>query len=161
MVNREAERIDWSICESLKQTGNRGIILSGWGGIVNRSSKDVLYLEAVPHDWLLPRCKMVIHHGGAGTTSAGLRAGIPNIVVPFTADQPFWGKRVHAIGVGPKPIPVKKLSVKKLIQAMENAESASLRARAQWIGQKMRAEDGVGESVELIEKYFNNFYSQH
>jgi sterol 3beta-glucosyltransferase len=161
MVNREAERIDGSIRESLKQTGNRGIILSGWGGIVNRSSKEVLYLEAVPHDWLLPRCKMVIHHGGAGTTSAGLRASIPNIVVPFTADQPFWGKRVHAIGVGPKPIPIKKLSVEKLIQAMENAESASLRARAQWIGQKIRAEDGVGESVELIEKYFNNFYSQH
>jgi sterol 3beta-glucosyltransferase len=161
MVNRDAERIDWSIRESLKQTGNRGIILSGWSGIVNRSSKDVLYLEAVPHNWLLPHCKMVIHHGGAGTTSAGLRAGIPNIVVPFTADQPFWGRRVHAIGVGPRPIPVKNLSVKKLIQAIENVESASLRARAQWIGQKIRTEDGVGESVKLIEKYFNNFYLRH
>ena len=70
--------------------------------------KDILYLDAVPHDWLLPHCKMIIHHGGAGTTSAGLRAGIPNIVVPFTADQPFWGRRVHAIGAGPNPIPVKK-----------------------------------------------------
>ncbi|WP_345299205.1 nucleotide disphospho-sugar-binding domain-containing protein [Candidatus Villigracilis affinis] len=86
MVNRKAERIDQIVREALKQMNNRGIILSGLGSVKNRSSKDLLYLESAPHDWLLPRCKMVIHHGGAGTTSAGLRAGIPNIVVPFTAD---------------------------------------------------------------------------
>ena len=110
MVNRDAERIDPSYAESLRQTDNRGIILSGWSRVVNRSSNGLLYLEAVPHDWLLPRCKMIVHHGGAGTTAAGLRAGIPNIVVPFTADQPFWGRRVHALGVGPKPVWVKKFS---------------------------------------------------
>jgi sterol 3beta-glucosyltransferase len=85
--------------ESVKQTNNRGIILSGWGSAKRESTNDLLYLESVPHDWLLPKCKMIIHHGGAGTTSAGLRAGIPQVVVPFTADQPFWGSRVHAIGV--------------------------------------------------------------
>jgi UDP:flavonoid glycosyltransferase YjiC (YdhE family) len=161
MINRDVERIDHIVRESLKQTGNRGIILSGWSGIVNRSSKDVLYLEAVPHDWLLPRCKMVIHHGGAGTTSAGLRAGIPNIVVPFTADQPFWGKRVYDIGVGPKPILVKNLSAEKLTQAIAEAESDSLRECAQLIGQKIGTEDGVGEAVKLIKKYFNDFRKHH
>lgn len=71
MVNRKAERIDQIVREALKQMNNRGIILSGLGSVKNRSSKDLLYLESAPHDWLLPRCKMVIHHGGAGTTSAG------------------------------------------------------------------------------------------
>ena len=161
MVNRDSERIDHIIRESLKQTGNRGIILSGWSGIGNRSSKDILYLEMAPHDWLLPRCKMVVHHGGAGTTSAGLRAGIPNIVVPFTADQPFWGRRVHAIGAGPKPILVKRLSMEKLARAIAETESDALRERAQLIGQKIRTEDGVDEAVKLIGKYSNDFHNHH
>ena len=65
---------------------------------------------ALPHDWLFPKMRAVVHHGGAGTTGAGLRAGVPSIVVPFTMDQPFWASRVHALGVGPKPIPRPKLT---------------------------------------------------
>jgi sterol 3beta-glucosyltransferase len=161
MVNRDAERIDHIVRESLRQTENRGIILSGWSGIGNRSTRDVLYLEAISHDWLLPRCKMVVHHGGAGTTSAGLRAGIPNVVVPFTADQPFWGKRVHSIGAGPTPILVKNLSVEKLARAIAEAESDALRERAQAIGQEISSEDGIGRALELIEKHANDFHSDH
>lgn len=161
MVNRDAGRIDHIMREALRQTGNRGIILSGWSGIGHQSSKDILYLEAAAHDWLLPRCKMVVHHGGAGTTAAGLRAGIPNIVVPFTADQPFWGRRVSAVGAGPKPILVKNLSAPKLTRAIAEAESDALRERAQAMGQKIRSEDGVGSAVELIEKYSNNFHRGH
>ena len=158
MVNREAQKIDSIVHESLKQTGNRGIILSGWGGVEAPSSKDLLYLKAAAHDWLLPRCKMVIHHGGAGTTAAGLRAGIPNVVVPFMADQPFWGRRVNAMGAGPKPILVKNLSVEKLTRAIDGAETEALRKRAQAIGQQIRNEDGIGEVVKLIEKYSNDFH---
>jgi sterol 3beta-glucosyltransferase len=151
MVNRDAKRIVEIVREALKQTNHRGIILSGWGRVNQPSSNDLLYLESTPHDWLLPRCKMVIHHGGAGTTSAGLRAGIPNIVVPFTADQPFWGNRVNAIGAGPKPILVKNLSVERLVQAITEAESKAVRERAQIIGQRIRGEDGVGQAIRLIE----------
>jgi len=153
MVNRDAERIDHMVRESLRQTNNRGIILSGWSGVKNQSSEDVLYLEAVSHDWLLPKCKMVIHHGGAGTTSAGLRAGIPNVVVPFTADQPFWGRRVYTIGVGPRPILVKKLSTEKLVHAIVEAQNEAICKRARAIGQRIRGEDGVGQAVALIEAY--------
>ena len=153
MVNRDAERIDHIVRESLRQTDNRGIILSGWSEIRNQSSRDVLYLEATPHDWLLPRCKMVVHHGGAGTISAGLRAGIPNVVVPFTADQPFWGKRVQAIGAGPKPILVKNLSTEKLVHAMVEAENEAICKHAEAIGHRIRSEDGVGQAVALIETY--------
>jgi sterol 3beta-glucosyltransferase len=157
MVNRKANHIDQIVRDALKQTNNRGIILSGWGGVTHQSSNDLLYLESAPHDWLLPKCKLVIHHSGAGTTSAGLRAGIPNVVVPFTADQPFWGNRVHAIGVGPKPILVKNLSAKRLIQAIVEAESNVIRERAQLVGQQIRSEDGVRDAVKSIEAYFLGF----
>lgn len=157
MVNRGAESIDRIVRESLKQTGQRGVILSGWGRVNQPSSRDLLYLDAAPHDWLFPRCSMVIHHGGAGTTSAGLRAGIPNIVVPFTADQPFWGRRVHAVGAGPKPVPVNRLTIDGLSQAIVEAEAEVVRKRAQTLGQVIRSEDGVRRAVSLIESHFEKF----
>ena len=157
MVNRDARRIDEIVRDSLKQTNHRGIILSGWGGVNQSSSKDLLYLESAPHDWLLPRCKMVVHHGGAGTTSAGLRAGIPNIVVPFTGDQPFWGRRVHAIGAGPKPILIKNLTVERLTRAIAEASSPAAGERAQAARRKMRGEDGASRAVELIESHVRDW----
>ena len=153
MINRNAEKIDSLVRKALEQTGNRGVILSGWSGVRSSALNDFLYLESAPHDWLLPRSKMLIHHGGAGTTAAGLRAGIPNIIVPFMADQPFWGRRVHAVGAGPKPIRVKHLTLKTLTRAIAEAESESLRKRAQAIGQQIRIEDGISEAVKWIEKY--------
>jgi sterol 3beta-glucosyltransferase len=128
MVNRDTERIDRIVNEVLKQTNNRGVVLSGWSNVEYRSSDTVLYLNAIPHDWLLSRCKMIVHHGGAGTIiSAGLRAGIPNVIIPFTADQPFWGRRAYAIGVAPKPILVKNLSVKNLTHAIVEASDNVIR----------------------------------
>lgn len=157
MVNRDAKRIDKVIRESLIQTNHRGIILSGWGKVNQPSSNNLLYLESAPHDWLLPRCKMVVHHGGAGTTSAGLHSGIPNIVVPFTADQPFWGRRVHAIGAGPKPILVKHLTVERLTRAIAEASSPAAGERAQAARRKIRSEDGVNLAVKLIESHVRNW----
>ena len=157
MVNRKAKRIDQIVRDALKQTNKRGVILSGWAGVTKKSSSELLYLESAPHDWLLPHCKMIIHHGGAGTTSAGLRAGIPSIVVPFTADQPFWGNRVHAVGVSPKPILVKNLSVEKLTHAIATAELSVAVKQAQLIGQRIRGEYGVKSAVELIEVHSARF----
>ena len=159
MVNRNAEYIDQVVREAIIRTNNRGIVLSGWGGVKNRSSKRILYLDSASHAWLLPRCKMVIHHGGAGTTSAGLRAGISNVVVPFTADQPFWGNRVYAVGAGPKPILVKNISIEKIMRAIAKAELDVIQDRAQVIGQNIRSEDGVRDAIQLIESYAAEFYS--
>ena len=100
---------------------------------------------------------MIVHHGGAGTTAVGLRAGIPNIIVPFTADQPFWGTRVHEIGAGPMPILVKNLSVEKLTRAIAEAETEAVREGAQAIGQRLGGEDGVDSAMKLIGKYSNDF----
>lgn len=161
MLNRDAEKIDRMVRESLRQTNHHGIILSGWSELTDASSNELLYLGAVPHQWLLPHCKMIVHHGGAGTTSAGLRAGIPNIVIPFMADQPFWGRRVYAIGAGPKPIHVQNLSVENLTHAIAECESDVLRRRAQAIGQELRGENGINKSIALIEKYSNEFLNNH
>jgi sterol 3beta-glucosyltransferase len=93
----------------------------------------------------------VVHHGGAGTTAAGLRAGVPSIVVPFFADQPFWADRVRKLGVGPTPISRKRLTAEKLSEAiLEAVGSEDIRARASSIGERIRDEDGVANAVEAL-----------
>ena len=157
MVNRESERIDAIVRAALAQMRQRGIILTGWGGRKPAEhADDLFYVDAVPHDWLFPHCKSVIHHGAVGTTAASLRAGIPSIIVPHAIDQPFWGKRVAAIGAGPAPIDLAHLSVEMLAAAFAQANSPALRARAHELGCLIRAEDGVGEAVRLIEQHAAN-----
>ncbi len=160
MINRQAEKIQQAIVAAVTQSRQRAIFLTGWGDWKTQSdSENLLYLQAVPHSWLLPRCKLVIHHGGAGSTAAGLRAGIPNIVVPHTADQPFWGKRVQALGAGPTPIPVKKLTVNRLLTAIAEAENPAVIAAAEAVGRLIRAENGVQAAVSLIEQEQSAFKS--
>jgi hypothetical protein len=94
-----------------------------------------------------------LHHGGAGTTAAGLRAGVPSIVIPFFGDQPFWGQRVAELGVGPEPIPRKKLTVERLAQAIHEAlTDQTMRQRAANLGSKIQAEDGITRAVALVQQ---------
>lgn len=158
MVNRNAERTYQTVIEALALRHQRGVILSGWGGWQGiKNSDDFFVLEAAPHDWLFPRCKVVIHHGGAGTTGAGLRAGIPAVVVPFAADQPFWGQRAAMLGAGPAPIPIRRLTAVSLIRALEVAESVRIQECAQAVGRTLRSEDGLGNAVRLIEQHAARF----
>jgi sterol 3beta-glucosyltransferase len=114
----------------------------------------VFQIDSVPFDWLFPRMRVIVHHGGMGTTGAALRAGIPSVVVPFTADQPFWGRRVYQLGVGPKPIPHKKLTVQRLTEAIRVALSdQTMQRRAEDLGERLRSEDGVTQAVKVIEQY--------
>jgi UDP:flavonoid glycosyltransferase YjiC (YdhE family) len=109
-------------------------------------------IDSIPHSWLFPRVAAVVHHGGAGTTAAGLRAGVPAVIVPFFGDQPFWGQRIAELGVGPKPVPRKKLTVERLAEAIQTAViDDGMRQRAADLGSKIRAEDGVGRAVEIIQ----------
>lgn len=101
--------------------------------------------------------QIVIHHGGAGTISADMRSGIPIIVISFTADQPFWGRTVHAIGAGSKPIPVQKLSVENLTQSILWANDEAIRKCAQNIGQELRNEAGVEVTINRSVKYSDDF----
>ncbi|KAF8392066.1 hypothetical protein HHK36_022407 [Tetracentron sinense] len=117
---QESDKMTKVIVEALEITQQRGILNKGWGGLGDLAEpKNFVYLlDNCPHDWLFLQCMAVVHHGGAGTTAAGLKAACPTTIVPFFGDQPFWGERVHAKGVGPAPIPVDEFSLRKLVDAI-------------------------------------------
>ncbi len=140
------------VIDALTAAKQRGILASGWGGMKTADlPPDIFMIDQAPHDWLFPRMAAVVHHGGAGTTAAGLRAGKPSVIVPFIVDQPFWGKIVHQLGVAPPPIPQKKLTAEGLAQAITTAvHDPAMREKAQGLGEKIRAENGSARAVELI-----------
>ncbi len=149
MASEDPKAMSALVLEAVRRAGVRAVLLSGWGGLADAARDDVLTLTEVPHEWLFPRVAGVVHHGGAGTTGAGFRAGVPALVVPFTMDQPFWGGRVHALGAGPRPIPRKRLSVAALAEGLRALTSdETQRARAAEVGALVRAEDGVAAAVE-------------
>jgi UDP:flavonoid glycosyltransferase YjiC (YdhE family) len=116
--------------------------------------KNAFLLNYAPHLWLFPRMAAVVHHGGAGTTAAGMRAGVPSIVVPILADQPYWGRRVYELGVGTQPIPRAKLTAEKFAAAiMEATSNRDMQANAAALGAKIAAEDGVGEAVKAVREF--------
>ncbi len=154
MSSRNPQETTELILKALKKTNQRALLFSGWDGLQKKDLPDtVMMIGATPHDWLFPRCAAVVHHGSAGTTAAGLRAGAPSILIPFNFDQPFWGKRVHALGVGPAPIPRSTLTVDRLAEAIDQAISNTAMCQcAAELGVKIRAEDGVLNAVEIIER---------
>jgi sterol 3beta-glucosyltransferase len=109
-------------------------------------------IEGAPHEWLFPRMAAVVHHGGAGTTAEGLRAGRPTAVFPSNfGDQLFWGRRVHALGAGPEPVPQKRLTAEGLVATMHAiTDDEGMHRRAAALGEKIRAEDGVVRAVEIV-----------
>ncbi|MCP4314754.1 MAG: glycosyltransferase family 1 protein [Hyphomicrobiales bacterium] len=154
MSGRNPERLAKAAIDALDKTGRRGILATGWGGLqASDLPESIFMIDQAPHDWLFPRCTAVVHHGGAGSTAAGLRAGKPTLICPFFADQPFWGKTVHRLGAGPVPIPQKKVNAEGLAtgfnQLMTNEQ---MRSKAEDVGIKLRNEDGVGNAVAFIER---------
>ena len=153
MGSQKPEAVSALVLEAVRSAGVRAVLLSGWGGLRSIEDDDVFCADAMPHDWLFPRVSAAVHHGGAGTTGAALRAGVPAIVVPFAMDQPFWGSRVEALGAGPTPIPRKRLTAARLADALRKAVTdEAMRARAAEIGELLRAEDGVAEAAACFER---------
>ncbi len=152
MNNVDPEEITTWLLEALRRSGQRGILLTGWGGIGSADLPDEVFkANDVPHDWLFARVRLAVHHGGAGTTAASLRAGLPTVVVPFFLDQAFWGWRVAKLGAGPEPVPRKKLTSDRLSAAiLRAATDADMEKRARLLGEKIRAEDGVARAVEAF-----------
>lgn len=138
--------------EALRVAGQRGILATGWGGLTgDNMSEDIFVLDSVPHDWLFPKVAAIVHHGGAGTTGAALRAGKPQIICPFVGDQFFWGRRMAGLGVAPLPIPQVKLTAEKLANAIKNAVSDNnVQQCALSLGETIRAENGIERAVKLI-----------
>ena len=157
MSGIESTRTGWIVAltaQSLERAGRRGILLSNHGGIDDAGLPDDVVRVAgeVPYDWLFPRVTVAVHHGGAGTVAAALRAGVPSVVIPVLPDQAFWGWRVAALGAGPAPIPPKKLTAERLSTAiLRAATDPEMRRHCRLLGEKIAAEDGITRAVEAFE----------
>lgn len=140
------------VMQALKYSEQRGILAIGWNGMTNAGPvpEEVFILESAPHAWLFPQMAAVVHHGGAGTTAAGLRAGVPGVIVPSTNDQFAWGRRVYELGAGPKPVPRRTLSADKLAQAIRSALSEEVKAAARDLGSKIQSEKGTETAARII-----------
>jgi UDP:flavonoid glycosyltransferase YjiC (YdhE family) len=157
MTVRDPQALTTTVLEAARLAGQRLILSSGWGGIGGRDLPDYAFpIEYAPYDWLFPRMAAIVHHGGSGTTGLGLRSGVPSLVVPFGVDQPFWGKRVAALGAGPKPVPFKRLTATRLAEAIRLAVTDdSMRKNAAALGAALRAENGLADAVSVITDYLN------
>ncbi|KAF9013495.1 glycosyltransferase family 1 protein [Cyathus striatus] len=144
------------IVDAVLQSGVRAIISKGWSSRMNKSNEnepevdipsECYMLDKVPHDWLFPQIDAALHHGGAGTTGASLRAGIPTLIKPWFGDQFFWASRVQRIGVA-------SLRVNDLSEALIKATANRLmKDKARLIGERIRAEDGVHTAIYTINTY--------
>ena len=142
-----------TVLAAIAEVGCRAVISAGWGGLrAENLPANVFAIDEAPHDWLFPRMAAIVHHGGAGTTGASLRAGKPSVVVPFIFDQPFWAWRLNKIGVAPKAIPIARLTAERLSGALQEALGEPMQTRARDLGEKVRAEDGLGAAVAAIER---------
>jgi UDP:flavonoid glycosyltransferase YjiC (YdhE family) len=155
MPVRNPKRTTQIFLDALQRSGQRGILHTGWGGVGDTDLPDYVFkIDYAPYDWLFPRMAMIIHHGGSGTTAFGLRAGVPNLIVPFVFDQFFWGERIRALGVGPKPIPHRRLSAERLARAITLAfNDQAMRQQAHRLGQRIQAENGNANALEVIQRY--------
>lgn len=157
MVGSDPAARSAMVLEAVERAEVRAVLVTGWGGLhpsaIPDRLRDRVHVEpSVPFAWLFPRSAAVVHHGGAGTTAEGLRAGVPSLICPFFGDQPYWGGRVARLGVGPRPIPQRRLTASRLASALGTMLSDhAMRDRAATLGQQVAAEDGVGEAVRRLE----------
>lgn len=155
MHDKDARKVTEMFDRVLERTGQRAVVLTGWGGLEESAKSSRIFpLEAAPHSKLFPRTAGVIHHGGAGTTAAGLHAGVPSLLCPFMADQPYWGRRIHELGVGPEPLPHDEIDEDSLadrIHAM--VHDGQMQRAAARLGELVRAEQGTAKAAELVNRH--------
>jgi sterol 3beta-glucosyltransferase len=142
------------VSDAVRQAGIRAVIASGWGALSGvQSNSNTMVIKSAPHRSLFPRVTAVVHHGGAGTTAAGLLASRPTIICPFQGDQHFWGAAVYRAGAGPEPMPVKKLATERLASAIQTAnDDAGMRTRATELSERIAQENGADRACEQIER---------
>jgi sterol 3beta-glucosyltransferase len=152
MPSADPEQATRLFARALALAGQRGVLLTGWGGLASAQLPEhVFALESAPHDWLFPRAAAVVHHGGAGTTAAALRAGVPALVVPFIADQRFWAGRVSALGAGIGPIQRRQLEPEPLGDALRAlVENPAFRDGAARVAAALAREDGVARAIAAL-----------
>ncbi|SDN49704.1 glycosyltransferase [Allokutzneria albata] len=151
MTGADPARTTATVLEAVRLAGVRAILARGWGGLTATDlPENVTMIDHVPHERLFPMVDAVVHHGGAGTVAAAAAAGRPQVLCPFLADQPYWGRRMHELGVAPPPLPERALDAGELAASIKEALSRS--AEAARLGALVRAENGVGKAVRALER---------
>ncbi|MFB9436219.1 glycosyltransferase [Streptomyces showdoensis] len=148
----DPERVSRALVTALRAAGVRGIVQRGWAGLGARGD-DILTVDEVPHASLFPRTAAVVHHAGAGTTGAVLRAGVPSVPVPVQFDAAFWSSRLTALGTAPGAVPLRRLTSGALATALRRAtEEGSYRARARTLADRLAMEDGVAPVLAALDR---------
>lgn len=149
----EKDKIVRIIIDALKKCGKRGII-SGMGKVENLPD-NIISVDGIPHTWLFEKVSLVCHHGGAGTTAAGFRAGVPSVIIPFSNDQFAWAHRAFDLGVGAKPIYKKDLTADKLAEGINYALNKDIIERAEMLSKNIALEDGALDCAKKIVDMLN------
>ncbi|HEX6794309.1 MAG TPA: glycosyltransferase [Casimicrobiaceae bacterium] len=149
MTGFDRRRLLASVLDTLD--GRRALLSAGWSGFGEAAlPPNVRRIDHVPHGWLLPRVRLAVHHGGAGTTHAAAHAGVPSVVVPFAADQFFWADRLRALGIAPARLAYRDVTAAALGERIAVASEDRMRDRARHIGRAMADERGVANAVARI-----------
>jgi UDP:flavonoid glycosyltransferase YjiC (YdhE family) len=147
----QPERLAQLVAAAVDRARVRAVLQTGWAGLASRGD-DILLVDEVPHDWLFPQAAAVVHHAGAGTTGAGLRAGVPAVALPVLLDQPFWAARLHQLGVAPAPLPQRELTADTLAAAIRSClDEPGYRSRAADVAARIGTEDGAAPVLALID----------
>lgn len=159
MANRSPEESAETVIKALKKTKSRGVLLSGWNGLKKSDlDDDIFMIDSAPHDWLFPQMSAIVHHCGAGTTSAALKSGVPSVPVPFFADQPFWAYQIYHLGLASKPIMRKDLNSNNLAYSINKViEDNHIQKRSKKMGHIVSSEKGVELSSSYIDQVFSDY----
>ncbi|MEV7601912.1 glycosyltransferase [Kitasatospora sp. NPDC089797] len=152
MALDEGERLGELVTAAVRRAGVRAVVQAGWAEVA-AAGDGILAVGDLPHDWLFPRTAAVVHHAGAGTTGAALRAGVPAVPVPVMVDQPFWADRLHRLGVAPEPVPFAELTAERLAAAITAALADPVRRRAAAVAGLLAAEDGAGAVLSHLTRH--------
>jgi len=150
IVVDDADRFTEMIFEAVRAAGVRALVSKGWGGLGGDSldvPEDVYLLDNTPHDWLFPRVRACVIHGGAGTTAMALKCGKPTMIVPFFGDQHFWGSMVGDAGAGPQPLPYKHLTAEGLADGIKYCITDGARKAAEKIARQIEEEGDGAENA--------------
>ncbi|MFF6782946.1 nucleotide disphospho-sugar-binding domain-containing protein [Streptomyces sp. NPDC012510] len=148
----DPERMSAEVVRALRAAGLRGVIQRGWGELRGEGD-DMVTIGEVPHSLLFPRMAAVVHHAGAGTTAAGLRAGVPAVPVPVQFDEAFWAARLAALGVSPGAVPLRGFKAEALTTALRRAtDDPSYGRRARALAEELRTEDGVKPVLTAVDR---------
>lgn len=146
----DPEKTTEIVLEALRQSGKRGVLLSGRSNLGEGNLPDEVFVaDEIPHEWLLPRVEAFVHHASAGSTAAALRAGVPSVAVPFYGDQSLWAALLERKGIG-KSLPAARLSPQELADALSHTIAEKVVASARTLAERVHDEDGVGRAMVIL-----------